>query len=97
MPSPSRSSRYTSGPTTWIGRRTLSGMAAGPVSVGRCGSVVVHPVLMAVTVTASGNHYVLDSMAGVAVALAAAACTARFRRLRLPSPAYAAGAAARLG
>lgn len=33
----------------------------------------VHPVLMALTVTATGNHYFLDSIVGVAVALTALA------------------------
>jgi hypothetical protein len=35
--------------------------------------VVLHPVLMTVTVTATGNHYFLDSLVGIAVALLALA------------------------
>src|SRR5262245_27353771 len=35
------------------------------------GFFAVHPLLMAVAVTATGNHYFLDSVAGVLVALAA--------------------------
>ena len=31
----------------------------------------VHPILMALTVTATGNHYFLDSIVGIAVALSA--------------------------
>jgi hypothetical protein len=33
----------------------------------------VHPILMALTVTATGNHYFLDSIVGIAVALTALA------------------------
>jgi lysylphosphatidylglycerol synthetase-like protein (DUF2156 family) len=35
------------------------------------GFFAAHPVVMAVAVTATGNHYFLDSVAGVLVALAA--------------------------
>ncbi len=35
------------------------------------GLFVVHPLLMAVTVTATGNHYFADSIAGAAIAFAA--------------------------
>jgi hypothetical protein len=42
----------------------------------------VHPILMAITVTATGNHYFLDSIVGIAVALAALAIVnARWARL----------------
>jgi hypothetical protein len=40
----------------------------------------LHPVVMTITVTATGNHYFLDSIVGVAVALSAVAI------LRLPRP-----------
>jgi hypothetical protein len=40
----------------------------------------IHPILMAVTVTATGNHYFLDSIVGIAVALAA------FAILHAPRP-----------
>jgi PAP2 superfamily len=40
----------------------------------------VHPVVMAITVTATGNHYFLDSIVGILVALSAVAV------LRLPRP-----------
>jgi membrane-associated phospholipid phosphatase len=33
----------------------------------------VHPILMALTVTATGNHYFLDSIVGIAVAVTALA------------------------
>jgi membrane-associated phospholipid phosphatase len=37
---------------------------------------------MAVTVTATGNHYFLDSLVGAAVALTAVALVAGMRRIR---------------
>jgi membrane-associated phospholipid phosphatase len=42
----------------------------------------LHPFLMAVTVTATGNHYFLDSLVGAAVALTAVALVAAVRRAR---------------
>jgi hypothetical protein len=44
----------------------------------------LHPFLMAVTVTATGNHYFLDSLVGAAVAVAAVAIVAAIRRARPP-------------
>jgi hypothetical protein len=49
----------------------------------------VHPLVMEVTVTATGNHYFLDSLAGSLVALTAIACIAQLRKLRLPRAAFA--------
>jgi hypothetical protein len=51
----------------------------------------LHPVVMALTVTATGNHYFLDSMVGAAVALLAFGLVtsnlpARVRALAAPSP-----------
>jgi membrane-associated phospholipid phosphatase len=45
----------------------------------------VHPILMALTVTATGNHYFLDSIVGIAVALTAFAIvqTRPWTKLRL--------------
>jgi len=43
---------------------------------------VAHPLLMAVSVTATGNHYFIDSIAGAAAALAALAAVALYRRSR---------------
>jgi hypothetical protein len=42
----------------------------------------VHPLLMAVTVSATGNHYFVDSVAGVGAVLVALAVIAGVRRLR---------------
>jgi membrane-associated phospholipid phosphatase len=41
---------------------------------------------MAVTVTATGNHYFVDSIAGAATALAAVAALALWRRSRAARP-----------
>jgi len=41
---------------------------------------VVHPVLMALAVTATGNHYLADSLAGAAVALLALLASALVTR-----------------
>jgi hypothetical protein len=40
-----------------------------------------HPAIMAVAVTATGNHYFLDSLAGIAVALLALIVVRGSRRL----------------
>ena len=40
----------------------------------------VHPVIMAITVTATGNHYFLDSAAGVVVVVCALAAIRSFNR-----------------
>ena len=45
---------------------------------------VVHPVLMAVAVTATGNHFFVDSVAGVAVAFVALGLLHLRRRRRYP-------------
>jgi hypothetical protein len=47
---------------------------------------VAHPLVMAVTVTATGNHYFIDSIAGAAAALAAVAAVAVLRRSRRGRP-----------
>jgi hypothetical protein len=57
----------------------------------------LHPVVMAATVTATGNHYFLDSAAGVLVALTAVACIAQVRKLRLQHGADSARALASVG
>jgi PAP2 superfamily len=44
----------------------------------------LHPLVMAVTVTATGNHYFLDSLVGAAVALTAVAVVAGVRRVPPP-------------
>lgn len=43
---------------------------------------IAHPLLMAITATATGNHYFIDSIAGATAALAALTVVALFRRRR---------------
>ena len=43
---------------------------------------VAHPFLMAITVTATGNHYFIDSIAGATAAVAAIAALTLYRRSR---------------
>jgi hypothetical protein len=47
---------------------------------------VAHPLVMAVTVTATGNHYFVDSIAGAAAALAAVGTLAMWRLSRSTRP-----------
>jgi hypothetical protein len=46
----------------------------------------VHPALMAVTVTGTGNHYFFDSLAGIVVAVLTLTLTRTHRRRRYPRP-----------
>lgn len=50
---------------------------------------VAHPVLMALAVTATGNHYLVDSLAGALVAVLAVATVDVWRRTLAPRPAPA--------
>jgi hypothetical protein len=43
---------------------------------------VAHPVLMVLTVTATGNHYFVDAIGGIAAALAAILLVSALRRVR---------------
>ncbi len=43
---------------------------------------IAHPLVMAITVTATGNHYFIDSIAGAAAALAALTLVALYSRSR---------------
>jgi PAP2 superfamily len=56
-----------------FGFRALRGSAARFV-------FVLHPVLMTVAVTATGNHYFLDSAGGIAVVLTALVAIRLFNR-----------------
>jgi membrane-associated phospholipid phosphatase len=57
---------------------------------------VAHPALMALAVTATGNHYLVDSLAGALVALLAVLAAGVWRRAvaQRPSPARAQRSAA---
>jgi PAP2 superfamily len=64
---------YAAMPSMHVGWSLLVGLVALKASRSLLvrGFFAAHPALMAVAVTATGNHYFLDSMAGVLVALLA--------------------------
>jgi PAP2 superfamily len=64
---------YAAMPSMHVGWSLLAGLVALKASRSLLmrGFFAAHPVVMAVAVTATGNHYFLDSVAGVLVALAA--------------------------
>jgi membrane-associated phospholipid phosphatase len=66
---------YAAMPSMHVGWSLLVGLIGFRVARRRIVRVLflVHPVVMAMTVTATGNHYFLDSIVGVLVALSAAA------------------------
>jgi membrane-associated phospholipid phosphatase len=85
---------YAAMPSLHVGWSVLVGLA-----VFRASSrtwvrtvAVAHPVLMALAVTATGNHYLVDSLAGALVAVLAILAVGAWRRLFAaprPSPARA--------
>jgi membrane-associated phospholipid phosphatase len=64
---------YAAMPSMHVGWSLLAGLVALKASRSPLlrGFFAVHPALMAIAVTATGNHYFLDSIAGVLVALLA--------------------------
>jgi PAP2 superfamily len=64
---------YAAMPSMHVGWSLLVSLVAWKASSSLLarGLLAVHPALMAVAVTATGNHYFLDSLAGVLVALVA--------------------------
>jgi hypothetical protein len=75
---------YAAMPSMHVGWSLLVGIAGIRAARHRLARLLfaLHPPLMAVTVTATGNHYFADSIAGVAAALAAVGALALARRLR---------------
>jgi hypothetical protein len=66
-----------------VGRRHRGAAACAAASSRLLrGFFVLHPLVMALTVTATGNHYFVDSIAGASIALLALAVVAAARRLR---------------
>ena len=62
---------YAAMPSMHVGWSLLVGLAAWRVLPGRLKALgLLHPVMMVLAVTATGNHYLLDAIAGAAVALA---------------------------
>jgi hypothetical protein len=64
---------YAAMPSMHVGWSLLAGLVAMKASRSLLlrGFFAAHPVVMAVAVTATGNHYFLDSVAGVMVAVSA--------------------------
>jgi hypothetical protein len=74
---------YAAMPSLHAGWSLLVALTLLPVVRSRFarGLLVAHPVVMAVTVTATGNHFFLDVAVGVAIALTARALS----RIRIPN------------
>jgi len=73
---------YAAMPSMHVGWSLLVGIFGFRALKGRALRWVflLHPVVMAVAVTATGNHYFLDSAAGVAVVLSALVAIRQFNR-----------------
>ena len=62
---------YAAMPSMHVGWSLLIGIAAWRVLPGRLKALgLLHPTMMVLAVTATGNHYLLDAIAGAVVALA---------------------------
>jgi ABC-type branched-subunit amino acid transport system permease subunit len=75
---------YAAMPSMHVGWSLLVGLVgwrAVSSRVGR-GLFALHPAVMAITVTATGNHYFVDSIAGATIAVVAVALVAGARRMR---------------
>jgi ABC-type branched-subunit amino acid transport system permease subunit len=76
---------YAAMPSMHVGWSLLVGLVgwrAVSSRVGR-GLFALHPLVMAITVTATGNHYFVDSIAGATIAVVAVALVAGARRMRV--------------
>jgi hypothetical protein len=75
---------YAAMPSMHVGWSVLVGIFGFRAARSRWlkGFFVLHPFLMVLTVTATGNHYFVDALAGAAAALSAVAVVAGCRRLR---------------
>jgi membrane-associated phospholipid phosphatase len=85
---------YAAMPSLHVGWSVLVGLAVFRASsrIWLRAVAVAHPLLMALAVTATGNHYLVDSLAGALVALLAILVVAGWRHLLAatpPSPARA--------
>jgi hypothetical protein len=78
---------YAAMPSMHVGWSLLVALAVFQATRRRLvrGLFALHPLLMALTVTATGNHYFVDQIAGAAVALAAIALVAAHIRSRIAS------------
>ena len=75
---------YAAMPSMHVGWSVLIGIFGFRATRSRWlkGFFVAHPLLMVLTVTATGNHYFIDALAGTAAALLAVALMATLRRVR---------------
>jgi membrane-associated phospholipid phosphatase len=75
---------YAAMPSMRVGWSLLVGMVGfrGSRQLAVRAFFVVHPLLMVMTVTATGNHYFVDSIAGAGIAVFAVALLALLRRMR---------------
>jgi hypothetical protein len=73
---------YAAMPSMHVGWSLLVGLVGFRASSSRTlkGLFLLHPLVMTVTVTATGNHYFVDSIAGAAAALTAVAIVVVWRR-----------------
>jgi membrane-associated phospholipid phosphatase len=74
---------YAAMPSMHVGWSLLVGLIGFRAARHRLfkAAFLLHPLVMAVTVTATGNHYFVDSIAGAAVALTAVGLVAAVRRI----------------
>ena len=90
---------YAAMPSMHVGWSLLIGLAGRRAarSTALRTFFLVHPALMALTVVATGNHYLLDGVAGVTVAATALLLIGALRRApRVPGRAAARGRTGRL-
>jgi hypothetical protein len=73
---------YAAMPSMHVGWSLLVGLVGFRVVRSRTAKTLflLHPLVMAVTVTATGNHYFVDSIAGATAALVAVAAVVTWRR-----------------
>ncbi|HST64546.1 MAG TPA: phosphatase PAP2 family protein [Mycobacteriales bacterium] len=84
---PVAADQYAAMPSLHLAWATWTAAVALALLAGRRGRrlVLLYPLATAVAVVVTGNHYVLDVVAGVAVAVAALLVAARLRPRRLPA------------
>jgi hypothetical protein len=86
---------YAAMPSMHVGWSLLVGLVVWRAAPGRLRALgLLHPLMMTLAVTATGNHYLLDALAGAAVALAglaAAGLVVRAARVRAARPARLVG------
>jgi hypothetical protein len=73
---------YAAMPSMHVGWSVLVGIIGFRATSSRLlrGCFLAHPIAMAITVTATGNHYFIDSIAGAGAAVAALSGVALYRR-----------------